>query len=61
MYDSRRLHLSAFGIEYLKPIFTNAIGWDDMEFCRTQMFGPGNLTSRYQSVVTDIRKRIRYL
>ncbi len=61
MYDTRRMHLSSFGMEYLKPIFTNAIGWDDMEFCRTQMFGPGNLTNRYQSVVTDIRKRIRYL
>lgn len=61
MYDARRMQLSQFGIEYLKPIFTNAIGWDDMEFCRTQMFAPGNLTSRYQSVVTDIRKRIRYL
>lgn len=61
MYDARRMHLSAFGIDYLKPIFTNAIGWDDMEFCRIEMFGPGNLTNRYQSVVTDIRKRIRYL
>ncbi len=61
MYDARRMHLSAFGMEYLKPIFTNAIGADDMEFCRVQMFGPGNLTNRYQSVNIDIRKRIRYL
>ncbi len=60
MYDPRRMHLSEFGIEYLKPIFTNAIGWDDMEFCRVHMFGSGNLTNRYQSVVTDIRKRTRY-
>ena len=61
MYDARRMNLSQFGIEYLKPIFTNAIGWDDMEFCRAMLFSPGNLTSRYQSVNTDIRKRIRYL
>ncbi|MCA9034089.1 MAG: 6-phosphofructokinase [Planctomycetaceae bacterium] len=61
MYDARRMHLSQFGIDYLKPIFTNAIGWDDMEFCRATLFNPGNLTSRYQSVNTDIRKRIRYL
>lgn len=61
MYDARRMHLSPFGIEYLKPIFTNAIGLDDMEFCRALLFSSGNLTNRYQSVNTDIRKRIRYL
>lgn len=61
MYDARRMNLSHFGIEYLKPIFTNAIGSDDMEYCRAMLFSPGNLTSRYQSVNTDIRKRIRYV
>ena len=61
MYDTRRMHLSATGIEYLKPIFTNAVGADDMEFCRTHVFSPGSLTTRYQSVNTDVRKRIRYL
>jgi 6-phosphofructokinase len=61
MYDTRRLQLSSFGIDYLKPIFTNAIGLDDVESVRTQIFSPGSLSNRYQSVVTDIRKRIRYL
>lgn len=61
MYDHRRMHLSQLGMEYLKPIFTNAIGWDDMEFARTQMFSPGNLNQRYQSVNTDIRKRLRFI
>ena len=61
MYDSRRMQLSQFGIDYLKPIFTNAIGADDVECIRTQMFGAGSLSNRYQSVNTDIRKRIRCL
>lgn len=61
MYDKRRMLPSALGIDYLKPIFTNAIGWDDMEFMRSSLFSPGNLTSRYQSVNTEVRKRIRYL
>ncbi len=38
MYDTARMQLSPFGIQYLKPIFTNAIGQDDVEFIRTQMF-----------------------
>lgn len=61
MYDARRMHLSQFGIDYLKPIFNNAIGSDDVEFLRTQLFSVGSLSNRYQSVITDIRKRIRYL
>jgi ATP-dependent phosphofructokinase / diphosphate-dependent phosphofructokinase len=61
MYDAKRMHLSPTGIEYLKPIFSNAVGSDDMEFCRTHVFNFGSLTTRYQSVNTDIRKRIRYL
>ena len=61
LYDARRMQLSQFGIDYLKPIFTNAIGADDVECIRTQMFSAGSLSNRYQSVNTDIRKRIRYL
>ncbi|MCA9086682.1 MAG: 6-phosphofructokinase [Planctomycetaceae bacterium] len=61
MYDPHRMQPSEFGEEYLKPIFTNAIGWDDVEFMRAELFSPGNLSTRYQSVNTDIRKRVRYL
>ncbi|MCA9010752.1 MAG: 6-phosphofructokinase [Planctomycetaceae bacterium] len=60
-YDARRMQLSATGIDYLHPIFTNAIGADDVECIRTQMFSAGSVRNRYQSVNTDIRKRIRYL
>lgn len=60
-YDPTRFQPSRMGMQYLQPIFTNAIGADDMEEVRTQLFSPGNLTSRYQSVNTDIQKRIRVL
>lgn len=61
MYDAQRFQPSKLGIEYLLPIFTNAIGPDDLEEVRIQQFNPGNLTRRYQSVNVDIQKRLRYL
>ena len=61
MYDQDRMQPSEFGEDYLKSIFTNAIGWDDIEELRAELFNPGNLASRYQSVNTDISKRTRYL
>jgi hypothetical protein len=36
-------------------------GADDLEEVRIQQFNPGNLTRRFQSVNTDIQKRLRYL
>lgn len=61
MYDEHRMHPSEFGEEYLMSIFTNAIGADDVEFLRAECFSAGNLSTRYQSVNTDIRKRERYV
>lgn len=61
MYDARLFQPSQLGIDYLRPIFRNAIGADDTEEIRSELFAPGNLTTRYQSVNTDIHKRIRYL
>lgn len=61
LYDARRMTLSQLGIDYLKPIFTNAIGADDVECIRREVFDAGCLSNRYQSINTDIRKRIRYL
>ncbi len=52
---------SKLGINYLLPIFTGAIGDDDMEHVRSTLFAPGNLAQPYHSVNTDINKRIRYL
>ena len=61
MYDAHRMQPSEFGEAYLQSIFTNAIGADDMEFIRAELFSPGNLATRYQSVNSDIRKRLRFV
>jgi 6-phosphofructokinase 1 len=61
LYDWQRFQPSKLGVQYLLPIFTNAIGVDDMEEVRLELFSPGNLTNRFQSVNVDIQKRIQYL
>ena len=61
LYDPELMKPSRTGIDYLLPIFTNAIGQDDMESVRSSLFDSGNLTQPYHSVNTDINKRIRYL
>lgn len=61
LYDAHRFQPSKLGIQFLSPIFTNAIGTDDMEDVRVRLFHPGNLTTRYQSVNIDIQKRMQYL
>jgi 6-phosphofructokinase 1 len=60
-YDRERMLPSKTGIDYLMPIFTGAIGEDDMEVVRTGLFAPGCLTHPYHSINTDVQKRIRYL
>jgi 6-phosphofructokinase 1 len=60
-YDPVGLKPSQTGIDYLLPIFNGALGWDDAESMRTELFRPSNLQLPYHSVNTDINKRIRYL
>ncbi len=60
-FDADRLHLSQLGIQYLRPIFSRSVGADDVEYIRREVFDDGCLTSSYQSITTDIRKRIRRL
>ena len=55
------LPLSRTGVEYLLPIFANAIGQDDLEVMRETLFVAGNLFCPFHSVNTDINKRICYL
>ena len=61
LYDSKLMKPSRLGIDYLLPIFTDAIGSDDAEHMRQTLFNPGNLTQPYHSINTDVHKRIRYL
>jgi 6-phosphofructokinase 1 len=60
-YDSEALRLSRTGVNYLVPIFTNAISQDDLEVTRQTLFQPGNLTQAYHSVNVDVNKRICFL
>ena len=60
-YDAKMLRPSQVGIDYLLPIFTNALGSDDLEAMRSELFDPSNLSLPFHSVNTDINKRIRYL
>lgn len=56
-YDNERMRISRTGSEYLLPIFTNAIGHDDVEYIRETSFDSGNLFRHYHSVNADIAKR----
>jgi 6-phosphofructokinase 1 len=61
LYDPVLMKPSKMGIDYLTPIFTGAIGYDDAEHMRQTLFDPGNLAQPYRSINTDVNKRIRYL
>jgi 6-phosphofructokinase len=57
-YDAKRFLPSAKGIAYLRAIFGNALGADDVE-CIRKLFDAGNLVHPYDSVNVHINKRIR--
>jgi 6-phosphofructokinase 1 len=59
-YDPKRFQPSAKGVEYLRTIFSNALGVDDVE-CQRAIFNTGNLIHPYNSVNVDIHKRIHRL
>jgi 6-phosphofructokinase 1 len=61
LYDAELMRPSQTGVEYLLPIFTNAIGYDDVENLRETIFDSGSLFRPYHSVNTDINKRIHYI
>lgn len=60
-YDAHLMKASRLGIDYLVPIFSNAIGEDDMEHTRQTLFASGNLSQPYHSINADVHKRIRFL
>ncbi|MCW5889882.1 MAG: 6-phosphofructokinase [bacterium] len=61
LYDPQLMKPSRLGVEYLLPIFTDAIGNDDAEHMRVTLFAAANLSQPYHSINTDVHKRIRYL
>jgi len=60
-YDPQLMRASQVGIDYLSPIFNNAIGNEDVEIMKTDLFNSSRLSRPYHSVNTDVNKRIRYL
>lgn len=60
-YDPKLMRPSQVGIDYLLPIFNNAIGSDDVEDIRTALFDSSHLSQPYHSINTDVNKRIRYI
>jgi ATP-dependent phosphofructokinase / diphosphate-dependent phosphofructokinase len=60
-YDPVLMRPSQTGIDYLRPIFENAVGADDVEVLRSSLFDINHLKAPYHSVNTDIGKRIRFL
>lgn len=61
LYDANRFQPSALGKAYLRTILTTAVGSDDVEQMSRDIFSPGKLVSRYQSVNIDIQRRIETL
>jgi len=61
LYDAKLMKPSRMGIDYLLPIFTDAIDDDDAEHMRQTLFAAGNLAQPYHSINTDMHKRLRYL
>lgn len=60
-YDPAGMRPSQVGIDYLLPIFGDAIGADDLEVMRTDLFNASHLVLPYHSVNIAVNKRIRYL
>ena len=59
-YDSHRFQPSAKGVRYLRSIFTNALGVEDVESIRS-IFNTANIDHPYNSVNVPIHKRIHRL
>ncbi len=60
-YSPTELNISTVGIDYLLPIFSEAIGADDVEHVRQSLFDSGNLTEKYRSISVAIGRRTEYL
>lgn len=60
-YDAEALRPSQVGVDYLVPIFSDALGMDDMEAVRQTLFHTSNLTQPFHSVNIDVNKRICFL
>lgn len=58
-FDAQRWRISSRGTDYLRPIFTDAVGADDVEHLRGDLFDTGHLVTGYQSVTVRLAQRTR--
>ncbi len=58
-FDAEQWKISPQGTDYLRPIFTDAVGADDVEHLRGDLFDAGHLVTGYQSVNVRLSQRIR--
>ncbi len=59
-YDAKRFQPSKLGAEYLRAIFSRALGSEDLEAIHS-LFDAGRLSHPYESVNVDVNKRIQRL
>ena len=60
-FDEQQWKVSPRGGDYLRAIFTDAVGADDVEHLRGDLFDTGHLVTSYQSVNVRLAQRVRRL
>ncbi|HCK51763.1 MAG TPA: 6-phosphofructokinase [Planctomycetaceae bacterium] len=58
-FDGQQWRVSARGQDYLRAIFTDAVGADDVEHLRGDLFDAGHLATGFQSVNVKLAQRVR--
>ena len=58
-FDDQQWKVSPRGHDYLRAIFTDAVGADDVEHLRGDLFDAGHLATGFQSVNVKLAQRVR--
>ena len=58
-FDDENWRISPRGSDYLRAIFTDAVGSGDVEHLRGDLFDAGHLATTYQSVNVRLAQRVR--
>ncbi|MEC9007637.1 MAG: 6-phosphofructokinase [Planctomycetota bacterium] len=58
-FDDQQWKVSPRGHDYLRAIFTDAVGADDVEHLRGDLFDSGHLATGFQSVNVKLAQRVR--
>ena len=58
-FDNENWRISPRGCDYLRAIFTDAVGSGDVEHLRGDLFDTGHLATAYQSINVRLAQRVR--